>query len=78
MVSGDSGGDSGRGEAGLEFGEGGGGAEEGSCTRNLGLVGGGGRSTVKGAVGASGRASLGSGRNEKEERTDQRVPHPSR
>ena len=29
-------------------------------------------------VEASGRASLGSGRNEKEERTDQRVPHPSR
>ena len=58
MVSGDGGGDSGRGEAGLEFGEGGGGAEEGSCTRNLGSVGGGGRSTVRGSVGVTRSARL--------------------
>ena len=36
--------DSGRGEAGLGVWEGGGGDEEGSCARNRGLVGGGGRS----------------------------------
>ena len=78
MVSGDSGGDSGRGEAGLAFGEGGGGAEEGSCTRNLGSVGGGGRSTVRGSVGVRARGPLGSGRKEEEERNDRWVPRPSR
>ena len=71
-------GDSGRGEAGLEFGEGGGGAEEGSCARNRGLVGGGGRSTVRGAVGVRARGPLGSGRKEEEERNDRWVPRPSR
>jgi len=79
MVSGGGGGDSGREEAGLEFEEGGGGAEEGSCARNRGLVGGGGRSTVRGSVGAGARAPLGSGRKEEEERIDEWVPrHPDK
>ena len=68
MVSGGGGGDSGRGEAGLEVGKGGGGAGEGSLARNRGLVAGGERSTKGGDDGASARAPLGSGRSEEEEK----------
>ena len=71
--------DSGRGEADLGVWEGGGGAEECSHARNQGLVGGGGRSTVRGSVGAGARAPLGSGRKEEEERIDEWVPrHPDK
>jgi len=70
--------DSGRGEAGLEVWESGGGARKGAHARNQVRMAGEGRSRGGGDVEASGLASLGSGRNEKEERSDQRVPHPSR
>ena len=71
-------GDSGRGEAGLGVWESGGGAEEGSRTRNRGLVAGGGRSMEKGRRRRERSAPLGSGRSEEEERNDEWVPHPSR
>ena len=70
--------DSGRGEADLGVWEGGGGAREGTHSRNRVRMAGEGRSRGEGDVEASGLASLGSGRNEEEERSDQRVPHPSR
>ena len=64
--------------AGLEVWESGGGARKGAHARNQVRMAGEGRSRGGGDVEASGLASLGSGRNEKEERSDQRVPHPSR
>ena len=64
MVTGDGWGDSGRGEAGLEVGEGGGGAGEGARTRNQSTVTGGRRS--KGGA-TTGRAQLGSGSTGKKE-----------
>src|SRR6185369_11500007 len=51
-------GDSGRGEAGLGVWEGGGGAEEGSRTRNRGLVAGGGRLTEGATTALSLRSAL--------------------
>ena len=64
MVTGDGWGDSGRGEAGLEVGEGGGGAGEGARTRNRSMVAGGRRSRGGAAAACSARALAQQGRRE--------------